>query len=136
MASFEDPRKVGTAVEFDIAYGEWRRLQRLNDEAIDLPPGPEAEARQDSAFEACERAERILLEMTPRYDSEAVALIEVLLGNEEVVLGAPVLRRIQTYLSSPGRFWAGRRMSAQGDRSQPHRSRGHARRSTDRATHW
>ena len=44
----------------------------------------------------------MLLGLTPRSDCEAVALIEVLLGNEAVAaLGGPVLRRIQTYLSPP-----------------------------------
>lgn len=110
MASFEHPRKVGTITEFGIAYEGWRRLQLLSGEAIDLPPGPEVEALQNSTFEACERAERALLGLTPRSDSDAAVLIEVLLGNEEVAtLGGPTLRRIQTYLASSRQAVVGRR---------------------------
>lgn len=100
MASLEYFPQAGTLNAFAVAYEGWRRLQRLSGQAVDLPPGPDVEAIQDSAFEACEQAERALLELAPRSDCEAVALIEVLLGNEEVAaLGGPVLRRIQAYLS-------------------------------------
>lgn len=113
MASFDDPLKSATLTEFGIAYEGWRRLQLLSDEAIDLPPGPQSEALQDSAFYACECAERALLGLTPRSDSEAAALIEVLLGNEEVAaLGGPALRRIQAYLSPPSVAAVGQRRTA------------------------
>lgn len=114
MASLEYPLKTATITEFGIAYDGWRRLQLLSDEAIGLPPGPEVEELQNSAFEACERAERTLLRLTPRSDDDAVALIEVLLGNEEVAaLGGPTLRLIQAYLStSPGPAIRGRRTLA------------------------
>ncbi|MGQ3111494.1 MAG: hypothetical protein ACT6RD_03290 [Brevundimonas sp.] len=119
MASFEHPRKVGNAADFAAAYEGWRRLQELSGETARLPPGPETEVVQNAAFEACERAEQALLRLTPRSDSDAAVLIEVLLGNEEVeTLGGPTLRRIQAYLSA--QEGAGSRRPAQTGRHRSH----------------
>lgn len=113
MASLDHSRQPASPDAFAVAYEGWRRLQRLSGQAVDLPPGPDIEAIQDSAFEACEQAERALLELAPRSDGEVVALIEVLLGNEEVAaLGGPVLRRIQTYLSPASGMTHRRRRTA------------------------
>lgn len=122
MASFEHARKVGTAAEFAAAYEGWRRLHQLSGETACLPSGPEAEAVQNATFEACERAEQALLSLTPRSDTDAAVLIEVLLGNEEVeTLGGPTLRRIQAYLTSPEGL-SSRRSTQPGRRRSDHRS--------------
>lgn len=121
MASFEHPRKVGIATEFATAHEGWLRLHQLSGEAARLPSGPESEAVQNATFEACERAERALLSLAPRSDSDAAVLIEVLLGNEEVeTLGGPTLRRIQAYLTSP-EGPGGRRSAQPGRRRSDHR---------------
>lgn len=129
MASFEHPRKVVNPTEFAAAYEGWRRLHQLSVETARLPSGPEAEAVQNATFEACERAERALLSLTPRSDGDAAVLIEVLLGNEEVeTLGGSTLRRIQAYLTSHAGLGS-RRAAQPGRRRSDHRPELRPRRS-------